>query len=108
MPELKATRPDKDHSMEHQRQSPEGKPKGRELTMAKVEHVKNPVWGMMVDPLNAARTYTHHEPTYYLCSTPCGKRFSSDPEGFLKGKYQPSMESHGATGTATSLLHAGA
>lgn len=82
--------------MEHPRSSSEGKSKRRELSMAKVEQVKDPVCGMMVDPLQAAGTHTHNGQTYYFCSTHCVKRFSSDPEGFLKGKYQQSMETEPA------------
>jgi Cu+-exporting ATPase len=78
--------------MDHQRHSPEGKPKRRELSMAKVEQVKDPVCGMMVDPLNAAGTYTHQEQTYYFCSTHCVNRFRSDPDGYLTGKHKQSME----------------
>ncbi len=85
--------------MKHQQYSTEGKPKRRELSMAKVEQVKDPVCGMMVDPLNAAGTYKHDEQTYYFCSTHCVKRFGSDPEGFLKGKYQPSMMEEAPAGT---------
>ena len=59
--------------------------------MAKMEQVKDPVCGMMVDPLNAAGTYEHNEQTYHFCSAHCLKRFGSDPEGFLKGKSHASM-----------------
>ena len=55
--------------MDHQHHSPEEKPKRRELSMAKVEHAKDPVCGMMVDPLNAAGMHEHNEQTYYFCST---------------------------------------
>ena len=82
--------------MDHQQHSPEGKPKRRELSMAKVEQVKDPVCGMMVDPLSAAETYTHKEQTYYFCSTHCVKRFSSDPDGYLSGKHQQSMDAEPA------------
>jgi P-type Cu+ transporter len=79
--------------MEHPRSSSEKeKPKRRELSMAKVEQVKDPVCGMIVDPLQAAGTHVHNGQTYYFCSSHCVKRFSSDPEGFLTGKYQQSME----------------
>ena len=86
--------------MDKHQHSQDPKPKRRELSMAKVEQVKDPVCGMMVDPLNAAGTYEHKKQTYYFCSTHCVKRFGSDPEGFLKGQYQQSMESHGTTGMA--------
>jgi P-type Cu+ transporter len=78
--------------MDHQGHSFEAKPKRRELSLAKVEHVKDPVCGMMVDPLQAAGTHTHNGQTYYFCSTHCVKRFSGDPDGYLTGKHQQSME----------------
>lgn len=82
------------HSHHKDSQSPR-----RELSMAKVEQVKDPVCGMMVDPLNAAGTYEHNEHIYYFCSAHCMKRFGSDPEAFLKGKYQPSMMKEAPAGT---------
>ena len=78
--------------MEHQRTTSEGNPKRRELSMAKVDQMKDPVCGMMVDPLQAAGTHEHHGQIYYFCSSHCVKRFSSDPDGFLTGKYHQSME----------------
>jgi P-type Cu+ transporter len=85
--------------MEHHPHPKDAKSPRRDLSMAKVEQVKDPVCGMMVDPLNAAGTYEHNEQTYYFCSTHCVKRFGSDPEGFLKGQHQQSIEPHGATET---------
>ncbi len=75
----------------------------RELSMANVEPVKDPVCGMMVDPLNAAGTYTHREQTYSFCSTHCVKRFASDPDSFLMEKYQPSMKKETPEETATYI-----
>jgi P-type Cu+ transporter len=89
--------------MDHPHHSPEEKPKRRELSMVKLEQVKDPVCGMMVDPLNAAGTYEHKTQTYYFCSTHCVNRFSSDPEGFLKGKYQQSMEAEPVKPGATYI-----
>ena len=78
--------------MEHHGHSPEGKPKRRELNMAKVERVKDPVCGMMVDPLTAAGKFEHAGNMYYFCNPRCLDRFSHDPEGYLTGKHQQSME----------------
>lgn len=78
--------------MDEHKHAPAPKAKRRELHMAAVEHVKDPVCGMMVDPLQAAGTHEHHGQTYYFCSTHCVNRFKSDAEGFLKGNYQQSME----------------
>ncbi|GJL49183.1 MAG: copper-translocating P-type ATPase [Nitrospirales bacterium] len=85
--------------MEHDPHPQDIKLPRRELSMAKVEQVKDPVCGMMVDPLNAAETYEHNEQTYYFCSTHCVKRFGSDPGGFLTGQYQPSMMKEAPVGT---------
>ncbi len=65
--------------------------------------VKDPICGMMVDPLHAAGTYEHKGQTYYFCSTHCVKRFGSDPGGFLKGQYEQSIEAHGVTETTTYI-----
>ncbi|MCZ6581431.1 MAG: heavy metal-binding domain-containing protein, partial [Nitrospirae bacterium] len=72
--------------------TPQDKPKRRELLMAKVETVIDPVCGMTVDPLNAAGKFGYAGKTYFFCSPHCVNRFSSDPDGFLKGNYKPSME----------------
>jgi Cu+-exporting ATPase len=82
--------------MEQQQPSSEAKPKRRELGMANVEPVKDPVCGMMVNPLQAAGNYQHNGKKYFFCSTHCVQRFSSDPEGFLMGKYHQSMEAEPA------------
>jgi len=68
------------------------KPRRRELSMAKVERVKDPVCGMMVDPLTAAGKFEHAGNTYYFCNPRCLDRFSHDPEVYLTGKHTPSME----------------
>ena len=83
-----------------QEKTPQDKPKRRELLMAKLETVIDPVCGMTVDPLNAAGKFGHAGQTYFFCSPYCVYRFSSDPDGFLKGKYKPSMEPESDQGTA--------
>jgi len=82
--------------MEHHGHSPEGNPKRRELNMAKVEQVKDPVCGMMVDPLTAAGKFEYAGNVYYFCNPRCLDRFSHDPEGYLTGKHQQSMEAEPA------------
>ena len=84
--------------MEHQGHSPEGKPKRRELSMAKVAQVKDPVCGMMVDPLTAAGKFEHAGTMYYFCNPRCLDRFSHDPDGYLTGKHSQSMEAAPAPG----------
>ena len=66
--------------------------KRRELMMASVPMARDPVCGMMVDPLSAAGTYEHAGTTYYFCSPRCVERFRGDPDGHLSGKYTQSME----------------
>jgi len=66
--------------------------KRRELMMATVAKVRDPVCGMMVDPLSAAGTFDHAGTTYYFCNPRCEERFRRDPDGHLSGKLQQSME----------------
>ncbi len=68
------------------------KPKRRDLMMASVPMAKDPVCGMMVDPLSAAGQYEHAGTTYYFCNPRCEERFRNDPDGYLSGKYTQSME----------------
>jgi len=82
--------------MEHQPHPSEGKPKRRELSMAKVEQVKDPVCGMTVDPLTAAGKFEHAGTMYYFCNPRCLDRFSHDPESYLTGKHTQSMEAEPA------------
>ena len=67
-------------------------PKRRELMMAGVPPAKDPVCGMMVDPLSAAGKYEHAGTTYYFCNPRCEERFRGDPDGYLSGKYAQSMD----------------
>ena len=82
--------------MEHHSSPSEGKPKRRELSMAKVAQVKDPVCGMMVDPLTAAGKFEHGGTMYYFCNPRCLERFSHDPDGYLTGKHTQSMEAEPA------------
>ncbi|MYC27213.1 MAG: heavy metal translocating P-type ATPase [Nitrospira sp. SB0662_bin_26] len=68
------------------------KSKRRDLMMASVPMAKDPVCGMMVDPLSAAGQYEHAGTTYYFCNLRCEERFRTDPDGYLSGKYTQSME----------------
>ena len=68
------------------------KPKRRELMMASVPMARDPVCGMMVEPLSAAGKYDHAGTTYYFCHPRCEERFRSDPDGYLSGKYTQSMD----------------
>ena len=68
------------------------KPKRRELMMASVPPARDPVCGMMVDPLSAAGKYEHAGTTYYFCHPRCEERFRNDPDGYLSGKYAQSMD----------------
>ena len=68
------------------------KPKRRELMMAGVPMAKDPVCGMMVDPLAAAAKYEHAGTTYYFCHPRCEERFRGDPDGYLSGKYAQAMD----------------
>ena len=60
--------------------------------MAAVPKVRDPVCGMMVDPLSAAGQYVHAGTTYYFCHPRCEDRFRGDPDGYLNGTVNPSMD----------------
>lgn len=83
--------------MESETDSPKPQRKRRELTMATVVKVMDPVCGMMVDPLSAAGKYDHAGTTYYFCNPRCEEQFRRDPDGYLSGKYHQSMEETTAT-----------
>ncbi len=73
------------------------KTKRRELMMARVPMARDPVCGMSVDPLSAAGQYDYAGTTYYFCHPRCEERFRGDPDGYLSGKYTPSMDEAPAT-----------
>jgi len=64
----------------------------RDLMMATVPKVEDPVCGMMVDPLSASHSFEYAGTTYYFCNPRCEERFRRDPDGHLSGRYQQSME----------------
>ena len=72
--------------------TPKSKSMRRELMMAMVSEVVDPVCGMMVDPLSAAGEFEYRGTIYYFCNPRCEERFRRDPEGYLSGKYKQSME----------------
>lgn len=59
--------------------------------MAAVPKVRDPVCGMMVDPLSAAGHYDYAGTTYYFCHPRCEEQFRGDPDGYLNGTVKPSM-----------------
>lgn len=78
--------------MEPESDTPKAPRKRRELMMATVPKAVDPVCGMTVDPLSAAGSFDHAGTTYYFCNPRCEERFRRDPDGYLSGKYQQSME----------------
>lgn len=60
--------------------------------MAAVPKVRDPVCGMMVDPLSATGHYDYAGTTYYFCHAHCEERFRGDPDGYLNGTVKPSMD----------------
>lgn len=44
--------------------------------------VKDPVWGMDVDPKKTSLTSDCQEQTYYFCSTGCEKGFEKGPQKY--------------------------
>ncbi|MGH7583981.1 MAG: PCC domain-containing protein [Gemmatimonadales bacterium] len=57
-----------------------------DTTMAQV---KDPVCGMMIDPLKAAGTSTWKGVTYYFCSEDCKRQFDNDPEHYVEPEVGP-------------------
>jgi len=45
---------------------------------------RDPVCGMMVEPATAAADVVHKGKTYYFCGKSCARKFSTDPEHYLK------------------------
>ncbi len=72
--------------------------------MASVPMVKDPVCGMMVDPLSAAGTYEHAGTTYYFCHSRCEERFRRDPDGYLSGRYAQAMEEEAPAAPGTDYI----
>jgi P-type Cu+ transporter len=56
--------------------------------------VLDPVCGMYVAPENAAGHVRHDGRDYYFCSKHCERKFSSNPEEYLKAKPAPSNMVH--------------
>jgi len=50
---------------------------------------RDPVCGMMVDEATAAANVVHKGRTYYFCGKGCARKFSTDPEHFLKAAAKP-------------------
>src|SRR5437870_8205333 len=46
--------------------------------------VKDPVCGMVVDPITAKAKVEYAGQTYYFCCTGCAQKFQSNPEQYLK------------------------
>jgi P-type Cu+ transporter len=53
---------------------------------------RDPICGMIVDPLKAAAEVQHAGKTYYFCSARCAERFSNGPEKFLNAPGTAGME----------------
>ena len=46
--------------------------------------VRDPVYGMDIDPATAAGTSEYKGQTYYFCSLGCKKAFDKEPEKLLR------------------------
>jgi P-type Cu+ transporter len=53
---------------------------------------KDPVCGMVVNPLKAAAKFEHGGKTYYFCSGRCAERFGKEPEKYLMAPGTAGME----------------
>lgn len=47
------------------------------------EKVKDPVCGMMVDPVSTPHTTTHMGRAFFFCSTKCKEKFEADPHRYM-------------------------
>lgn len=54
-----------------------------------IERVKDPVCGMMIDPVTAAATSGYKGETYYFCAGGCKVDFDKDPEKYLDPNFVP-------------------
>ncbi|MEX2493243.1 MAG: hypothetical protein WD425_15940 [Nitrospirales bacterium] len=59
---------------------------------------------MIVVPLTAAGQFEHAGTMYDFCNPRCQGRFGHDPEGYLTGKHQQSMETEPAKPVATYIF----
>ena len=80
----------KDIKSESDRLKPQRK--RRELMMAPVAKVMDPVCGMMVNPLSSAGNFDHAGVTYYFCRPRCEEQFRRDPDGYVSGNYTQAMD----------------
>jgi Cu+-exporting ATPase len=53
------------------------------ILQPKTAGVRDPVCGMLVDPLQAAGSAVYQGDTYYFCSRGCAAKFQADPEKYL-------------------------
>jgi P-type Cu+ transporter len=59
--------------------------------------VKDPVCGMMIDPVTArGGSYQHEGATYYFCNPRCNERFQAEPRKYLDPSYKPGMHAMGS------------
>jgi YHS domain-containing protein len=58
-----------------------------------MNEVRDPVCGMMIDPIDAAATSEHDGQTYYFCSIECREAFDQSPERYATAEptYTKSM-----------------
>src|SRR5713226_7346417 len=69
--------------------------------------VKDPVCGMMVDPLKSAAKVEHRGINYYFCSARCAERFEKNPENFLASPGTAGMEQHSSPPIVDANKHFG-
>ncbi|MGB8298398.1 MAG: YHS domain-containing protein, partial [Polyangia bacterium] len=50
---------------------------------------RDPVCGMMVDPVKAAGQHEHKGTVYYFCNPSCLARFKAEPDKFLAPSFRP-------------------
>lgn len=63
---------------------------------AQTPHFRDPVCGMMVDPVSAAGNQEYLGHTYYFCSLNCAQRFNADPGKYVESGQSAGMPAPGA------------
>ncbi|MFQ6104625.1 MAG: heavy metal translocating P-type ATPase [Candidatus Glassbacteria bacterium] len=65
--------------------------------------VKDPVCGMVVDPIAAAATREVDGQTFYFCAVGCAKIFDADPAAYMHGSYEHGKERTHARSATTGF-----
>ena len=65
---------------------------------------RDPVCGMNVDPATAAAHVEHLGDTYYFCGKSCARKFSADPEHYLRNPAAPAVLTPSSSPVALPII----